>query len=351
MEESTGQQHSMISIVINNYNYERFVDQAIESSFSQNFEDFEVILVDDGSTDHSMAIAERHSPGLRIVRKENGGQASAFNAGFAASKGDWILFLDSDDWLKPDALAKIASATAEGISKIHFLLQSVHDRNGIETPGGTLPMLPLSEGNAVEVIRQFGDYSWPPTSGNVFSRKALEKIMPMNEQDYRLCADLYLCMKVTEHGNVRAIQETLGFYRIHGGNGHAGFSLEPIKLFRKCLGLIQHQQLADEVTGSRAGEKVWHYRAAVETALLTRRFCDCSSITGKFPLLADLLRLYLQSVELQNATLRARFVGFFNWVILRFGPPCLIKRCMEVRLRRARTAVSANSGKLAYLNS
>lgn len=351
MEESTEQQHSMISIVINNYNYERFVDQAIESSLSQNFDDFEVILVDDGSTDNSMAIAERYSPGLRIFRKENGGQASAFNAGFAASKGDWILFLDSDDWLKPDALAKIASATAEGISKIHYPLQTVYERDGTEEFGALVPSVSLDQGCVIPEIRESGNYSWPPTSGNVFARGALDKVLPINEQDYRLCADLYLCMKVAEHGDIAAIPEPLAFYRIHGANGHADFSLEPIKLFRKCLGLIQHQQLADEVTGSRAGRKVWHYRAAVETALLTRRFCDCSSITEKFPLLADLLRLYLQSVELQNATLRARFVGFFNWVILRFGPPCLIKRCMEVRLRRAHTAVSANSGKLACLNS
>src|SRR5687768_5094018 len=95
----------LVSIIIDNFNYGRFLAEAIDSALAQTHGETEVIVVDDGSTDDSRAIIARYGERVRSVLKENGGQASALNAGYRISRGEVVLFLDSDDVLFPGALA------------------------------------------------------------------------------------------------------------------------------------------------------------------------------------------------------------------------------------------------------
>ena len=76
----------LVSILINNYNYGYFLGAAIESALSQTYQNIEIIVVDDGSTDNSREIIAHYGNHIIPILKENGGQASAFNAGFAASR-------------------------------------------------------------------------------------------------------------------------------------------------------------------------------------------------------------------------------------------------------------------------
>ena len=87
-----------VTILINNYNYARFLPAAIDSALSQTYHPLEVVVVDDGSTDESLDIIRDYGDRVRPVFKSNGGQASAFNAGFAASRGEVICLLDADDF-------------------------------------------------------------------------------------------------------------------------------------------------------------------------------------------------------------------------------------------------------------
>ena len=87
----------LVSVIINNYNYGRFVADAIDSALTQTYSNCEVIVVDDGSQDNSREVIARFGDRVRTVLKSNGGQSSAFNAGFAESSGGVICFLDSDD--------------------------------------------------------------------------------------------------------------------------------------------------------------------------------------------------------------------------------------------------------------
>ena len=81
-------QSPLASIIVNNYNYGRFLPDAIESALAQSYPRVEVIVVDDGSTDHSRAVIARYGARIHAVLKPNGGQASAFNAAFAHSYGE-----------------------------------------------------------------------------------------------------------------------------------------------------------------------------------------------------------------------------------------------------------------------
>ena len=101
---------SRISIIIPVYNAEEYLDRCLESIVEQNYSSYEVILVDDGSTDSSPLICDRYSatdPRFRTIHKANGGVSSARNAGMNLAKGEYLMFVDSDDALLPDALERM----------------------------------------------------------------------------------------------------------------------------------------------------------------------------------------------------------------------------------------------------
>src|SRR5208337_2045003 len=104
----------IVSVLIDTYNHERFIEQAIRSALEQDFpaSDRE-ILVDDGSQDRTPEIAARFAPQVRLLRKANGGQASAFNTGIPECRGEIVAFLDGDDWWVPGKLKLVVAAFSE----------------------------------------------------------------------------------------------------------------------------------------------------------------------------------------------------------------------------------------------
>lgn len=101
------------SVIVPLYNKRDFIRGVVESIIAQSFRDFELIVVDDGSTDSSVAALEGiEDPRLAIHRKANGGVGSARNAGIAAARGDWIAFQDADDYWHVDHLRVLADAIA-----------------------------------------------------------------------------------------------------------------------------------------------------------------------------------------------------------------------------------------------
>lgn len=100
---------TLVSILINNYNYGRFLPNAIDSALKQTYPNIEVVVVDDGSTDNSREVINSYIDQIIPVFKNNGGQASAINAGFAASKGEIICFLDADDIFLPDKVSEVVN--------------------------------------------------------------------------------------------------------------------------------------------------------------------------------------------------------------------------------------------------
>ena len=94
----------MISIVVPVYNVEKYLSQCLDSILTQTYKNLEIILVDDGSTDKSGSICDSYKkkdPRIVVIHKENGGLSDARNAGVAICKGDFISFVDSDDYLSP----------------------------------------------------------------------------------------------------------------------------------------------------------------------------------------------------------------------------------------------------------
>lgn len=104
------QQDILVSVIVPVYNVEEYLGRCVDSVLAQTYQNLEVILVDDGAQDSSGSICDayaRKDPRVRVIHKANGGLSSARNAGIDIAKGDYLEFVDSDDWIEPDAVENL----------------------------------------------------------------------------------------------------------------------------------------------------------------------------------------------------------------------------------------------------
>jgi glycosyltransferase involved in cell wall biosynthesis len=176
-------------------------------------------VVDDGSTDGSLATIERYGRRVRAICQPNGGQGSAIDVGFAQSSGDEVMFVDSDDALCPRAIECVVSVLADpAVAKVHWQAAEI-DEAGCLT-GLTVPRHKLSRGDLRQRVLTCGPYGyhWPPTSANAWSRRVLERILPMPERSFRTCPDLYLAALAPLYGLIECIDAPLSLWRKHAIN-------------------------------------------------------------------------------------------------------------------------------------
>lgn len=211
----------MVSIVINNYNYARYLGEAIDSSLGQDYSEIEILVVDDGSIDDSREVIRRYADRVIPVLQANGGQGAAYNAGFAACRGDIVLFLDADDRLYPSAVSEIVRHWRPDLSKVQFSLNLI-DGNGRSLGRPLLKVRP-DEKTIRPLLRKYLFYPSPPGSGNAYGRNFLAKILPLPPETWRIAADSYLIFAAPLAGEVVHLDACLGDYRRHndGASAHA----------------------------------------------------------------------------------------------------------------------------------
>jgi glycosyltransferase involved in cell wall biosynthesis len=209
----------LASVVITSFNYAEYLAEAIDSALSQTWPAVEVIVVDDGSSDGSRAVIDRYAGRVHAIFKSNGGQGSALNGGFAHSRGEVVLFVDSDDALLPHAVEHVLSVMVDpAVAKVQWRAREIDEGGrptgrwvpGHELPGGDLRDRVLAQG-------PYG-YHWPPTSANAWSRRLLDRILPMPEPEFRTCPDLYLAALAPLYGRVECVGEPLSLWRKHALN-------------------------------------------------------------------------------------------------------------------------------------
>ena len=313
-----------ISLIINNYNYGRFIIKAIESVLNQTINPYEIIVVDDGSTDNSLELIQPYKQAISIISKSNGGQASAFNAGFKASTGDWIWFIDADDLLVSTGLENVINILNEDIVKIQSPLLIINEEGDLT--GGIYPTSKLSEGLVVNEVIENGDYSWPPTTGNVFKRSMLEKCMPIPEEDYRICADFYLCSFAGFNGYIASSPVPIGCYRVHSQNSFYGLTLDKTKIYRNGLVFLmvidRTRKLVSDNTGNLKFEFPFN-RRMLESLMIAKRI-------GKLSLPDDLTGIpmhkkWLHSKDFKDLHGKQKFKAIVYWLVLNYAPVFLTK--------------------------
>jgi glycosyltransferase involved in cell wall biosynthesis len=215
-----------VSAIIDTYNYGRFIAEAIKSVLAQEPRPDQILVVDDGSTDHTPEIVKAFD--VTYLRKLNGGQASNLNFGISQAQGDIVCFLDADDVWLPGKVRKVLECFEkhpETAMVQHF--QKSIDAEGRELHDGSACLPRKAEATLADI--RTGAASFSGTSALSFRREALQHVGPIPEA-LVYCPDEFLYTHVHFYGASRHLPEVLSARRLHGSNPSTASFRDPRKV-------------------------------------------------------------------------------------------------------------------------
>jgi glycosyltransferase involved in cell wall biosynthesis len=250
--------------LINNYNYARYLPDAVESALAQTHPFDEIIVADDGSTDDSLAVLRRrfgHNPTVQIVAKKNEGQLSCFNEGFARSRGDIVFFLDADDVYEPNYVAE-ALAIYDRDPAIDFVFCGTR-QFGKRDKVRLLCDEDRDLGYSVILTALLHEWIGGPTSSLSMRRQILEKLLPLPFIDrWRTRADDCLVFGASLAGARKYyLAEPLVRYRVHDANGFCGQRQDAAAVYRRRLAVnVLFEYLKRQLCLDQRGLAEFHHR-------------------------------------------------------------------------------------------
>jgi glycosyltransferase involved in cell wall biosynthesis len=280
------------SVILVNYNGGKYLEEAIQSILAQQDAEFELILVDDCSTDNSLEIVRgfklTHPNKVQIlVHDRNRGQGAGFNSGFSLVTGELVSFIDSDDIWYPNKLHAMEQLHASNPDAV-LLHHNLHLMRGHEIEQQLIVDL-MVMGDLAGRIEKYQtplDH-WPrfaPTSGLTFPSKVLSRMLPCPE--VRFCADMYPTFAAVLMGPVVADYRAFGAYRAHSANNYHGkadfdlwefFEKEIMPSFRVyCEGteLVNVIDIANMAMNKRRGRRgILDRIVDISPRVLWRRLC------------------------------------------------------------------------------
>ncbi len=279
----------LVSILINNCNYGCFIRRAIDSALNQTYLTTEIIVVDDGSTDDSRQVIESYGDKIVSVFKKNGGQVSAFNAGFAISKGEIICFLDSDDFFEPQKVEKVVELF-NSHPVIGWVFHAYKDID--ELTGNCLSTYPTGQSSRlidfrVRIVAGEKPTFAPATSSLAFHRHLLQKIFPMPEAAGCLLSDIYLKYAALFLAEGYLLNELLTSLVIHNNNHYSRKNDKALKMgiyniypaYYLRFNFPDIRRFADRIFGIGLGN-YWH---------MNKRDAECQAIINSYFLKLSLL--------------------------------------------------------------
>lgn len=212
----------LVTALINTYNYARYLPFAINSVLAQTYRNIEIIVVDDGSTDHTPEVLALYGDRIRVIRTQNGGQGHAFNVGIPAAHGELIMMLDADDvWLpeKVETMVKLAARNPEAGMLYHRFLNVDNSGNQLDEPApGTL----VNGDHSAAYKNSGGSYWAPVTSVLAFRAEHARRLVPIPSLAVREGADNVLTDCSILLAKVCSVPDVLTHRRLHGKNLYAG---------------------------------------------------------------------------------------------------------------------------------
>lgn len=283
----------LVSVVVLNYNYGRYLKQCLDSVLAQDYEPMEAIVVDDGSTDDSRAVIEAYAGRIVASFKPNGGVVSAMNRGFALSHGPVVIFLDADDFLLPGAVSDHARAHREpGVVRSQTYLTVLKEKEAL-WPDSRIPGRPAAEGDLRDLVleRGPGAYVSAPQSGNAYARRYLEQVLPLPELK-GIGADALLMDPAPLFGTIVVLKsEPRAVYRVHNSGMNAAKARMTPENIRKAIARQEARAVLLEKVATSLGHPVrraeWKAR---NWRLLTLDYLSSrmSGTTERLPLTAHL---------------------------------------------------------------
>jgi glycosyltransferase involved in cell wall biosynthesis len=227
-----------VSVVVPAYNAAATLGEALDSVLAQTYPSWEVVVVNDGSTDSTEEIAQAYAAQdarIRVVTQENGGESAARNTGIEQAQYDWLVFLDSDDWIAPTHLEKLTAALAT-----HRELDAVHCGSVRVTVDGThiSDDYQAPEGDLFPTLARRAAF---PVHACIV-RKALVNAVGKLDTSLDKCPDWDLWQRIARSGaRFGAVREVLAYYRIRPSSS----SLEAEQLFRDGLTVLRRGHAPD----------------------------------------------------------------------------------------------------------
>ena len=219
----------LFSILVAAYNQDRYIVETLDSVAAQTFHDYELVVVDDCSTDRTEEILAdwverfRHSHPNRVVVETtpNRGQSAALERAFELARGRYICLLDSDDRWVPGKLEAIAAA-AEEDPEAGMLMHPLYviDPEGRRTGDVRPKRAQLPTGDLRDRVRRTLRLAAPATSGIVIRSDVFDRLVPMPTKRFKTAADLYLTLGAGLLEPVRSLEEPLAEYRMHPDGQH-----------------------------------------------------------------------------------------------------------------------------------
>jgi GT2 family glycosyltransferase len=210
----------LITALVDTYNHEEYIEQALVSVLEQGLPpaELEIVVVDDGSTDGTARVIEKFVPRVKHLRKKNGGQASAFNAGFAESRGEIVALLDGDDWWAKGKLEAVANAfggnpEVAAVSHGYYRFDEKTKRTAVCGPAKGLRLSLGTPQGAGEALR---GWAFLQPSALSVRRKVLEAVVPIPEV-LVFSADTAITVAAMAMGAL-VLPQPLSYYRFHGSN-------------------------------------------------------------------------------------------------------------------------------------
>lgn len=260
-----------VSIVISNYNYGRYLKQCVDSALSQTHPS-EVVVVDDGSSDHSVSILESYGNLITVVHQNRLGQGAAVNNGVAVSSGEIVCLLDSDDWVRASRSAVVANIF--GLQpEVDWIM---HNMSVVDDDGSVLSQQMYNFSapeRLVDDLIRLGDTPGS-TSGLCFRRSFLDEVGPIPPEAFPTYADGYLICSAVFLGTARTISQDLTARRQHSGSASAwsrpdaGRSLRQIVIHRgistRAAELATTVAPRDGLDALAAGKAWWQTKAELQ---------------------------------------------------------------------------------------
>jgi len=213
----------LVTAIIDTFNHEAFIERALTSVLTQGLSEreLEILVVDDGSTDRTPEILQQFSNRVRVVRKQNGGQASAFNIAIPLARGEIVAFLDGDDWWSERKLIRVIEAfqrdlTTGVVGHGFYEIDEVSGRSLAIVPDSQRQVslrTPTDGINFRSLMSFFG------TSRVAIRKRVLDLVGPIPPA-LVIEADEYMSTVAVARSNAVLIPEALTFYRLHTGNSY-----------------------------------------------------------------------------------------------------------------------------------
>lgn len=259
----------LVSVLVANYNYARFIGEAIESVLRQTYPNFEVIICDDGSTDNSVEVVRAYSlrdERIRLVSQNNGGVASALNAAYRASRGEIVCLLDADDVFLPEKLERVLEAFRGAPRSGECIHRITKMRGDGRTFSYARPPFLVSGWVATEALRLGGRVrNLPPASGLSFRRAVADLMFPV-PTTLRRMVDAYISHTAQFFTEVCTVEGQLAKQRIHEDNvtSSAGVTVPVVQRFLEDMNLVT--ELMRETLAAHYGSKVAEQLHVIDNA-------------------------------------------------------------------------------------